>query len=118
VRKTALALAAAAALAGGGCSSITTSVDYDPGTTFATYKTYAFKDVFDRDAFEMKRVRAALDRTLAAKGLTKTDPKADAKPDLWVVLHVKTHNDKVITTWGTGWGVRILNELVEEHYED
>jgi leucyl aminopeptidase len=24
----------------------------------------------------------------------------------------------LIPSWGTGWGVRILNELVAEHYED
>jgi hypothetical protein len=48
----------------------------------------------------MRRVRAAIDRTLAAKGLTK----ADGKPDLWVVLHTRTRNDTRITTWAPAWG--------------
>lgn len=94
--------ALAAVLSGAGCSSITTNVDYDPGAHFAAYHTYAFKDVHGRDEFQMKRVEAAVDKTLQAKGLAK----ADGKPDLWVVLHTKTRHDKQITTFSTGWGWR------------
>ena len=101
---TALALAAAALLAGSGCSSITTTVDYDPATNFASYKTYAFKDVHGRGEFQMKRVEAAIEKSLAAKGLAKTDGKADVKPDLWVVLHARLKNDKQITSYNSGWG--------------
>lgn len=106
MRKTSLlALAASAAvLAGAGCSSVTTNVDYDPATNFASYKTFAFKDVHGRGEFQMKRVEAAIERTLAAKGLTKMDPKADGKPDLWVVLHAKLKNDRQITSYNSGWG--------------
>ncbi len=101
MKKFLLPLAAAAAvLAGAGCSSITTKVDYDTGAHFAGYRTYAFKDVHDRDAFQMKRVQAAVDRTLQAKGLTK----ADGKPDLWVVLHTRTRTDRVVSTYSSGWG--------------
>jgi hypothetical protein len=95
-----LALAAATALASAGCSSIATNVDYDQTAPFSAYRTYAFKDVHDRDAFQMKRVQGAIDRTLVAKGLSK----ADGKPDLWVVLHTRTRNDKRVTTYATGWG--------------
>lgn len=101
----ALALAAAAALlAGSGCSSVTTTVDYDPATNFGAYKTFAFKDVHGRGQFQMKRVENAIERTLGAKGLVKMDAKADVKPDLWVVLHTKLKNDKQITTYNSGWG--------------
>ena len=100
MRNVLLAAAASAALAVAGCSSITTNVDYDPATAFASYKTYAFKNALDRDAFQMKRVVTAIDKTIASKGLAK----AAEKPDLWVYLYVRTHHDKVITTWGTGWG--------------
>lgn len=95
-----LAFAAATALAGAGCSSITTNVDFDAGAHFAGYRTYAFKDVHDRDALQMKRVQAAIDRTLAAKGLSK----AEGKPDLWVVLHTRTRNERRVTTYSSGWG--------------
>lgn len=97
-----LTLAAATALAGAGCSSITTNVDYDTTARFDAYHTYAFKDVHERDAFALRRVRAALDRTLQAKGLAK----AEGKPDLWVVLHTRMRNERQVTTFSTGWGWR------------
>ncbi len=96
-----VAAAAIATLAGAACTTVTTSVDYDPATSFAAYKTYAFKDTFDRDLFQLKRVKAAMEKTLGAKGLAKAE---EGKPDLWVVLHVRTKNDKLITTWSSGWG--------------
>ncbi len=97
-----LTLAAATALAGAGCSSITTNVDYDTTAHFDAYRTYAFKDVHERDAFALRRVRAALDHTLQAKGLTK----AEGTPDLWVVLHTRMRNERQVTTFSTGWGWR------------
>jgi hypothetical protein len=100
VRSPFLLALAATALAGVGCSSITTNVDYDQAAQFSAYRTYAFKDVHDRDTLQMKRVQGAIDRTLVAKGLAK----ADGKPDLWVVLHTRTRNDKRVTTFGSGWG--------------
>ncbi|HEY3349186.1 MAG TPA: DUF4136 domain-containing protein [Thermoanaerobaculia bacterium] len=95
-----LALAAAAVLTGAGCSSITTNVDFDTTARFDAYRTYAFKDVHEGDAFQMKRVQAAIDRSLQAKGLTK----ADGKPDLWVVLHTRMRNQRQVTTFSSGWG--------------
>lgn len=104
MRKTFLAFAASAALAGAGCSSITTTVDFDPATNFGAYRTFAFKDVHGRGEFQMKRVEAAIEKTLAAKGLRRMDAKADGKPDLWVVLHAKLKNDRQITSYNAGWG--------------
>jgi len=95
-----LTLAAATALAGAGCSSVKTNVDYDAATNFASYKTFAFKDVHGRGEFQMKRVETSIERTLVAKGLTKTDEK----PDLWVVLHTRLKNDRQITSYNAGWG--------------
>jgi hypothetical protein len=101
----ALALAAAAALfAGSGCSSLRTNVDYDPATNFGSFKTYAFKDVHGRGEFQMKRVEAAIEKVLTAKGLAKTEVRAEVKPDLWVVLHARMKNDKQITSYNAGWG--------------
>lgn len=98
-KNTLLALAAATAFAGAGCSSITTNVDYDTTAHFDAYHTYAFKDVHN-NAFQMKRVRAAIDNTLFTRGIKR----AEGKPDLWVVLHTRTKNDKLITTYDMGWG--------------
>lgn len=97
-----LTLAAAAALTAAGCSSITTNVDFDTTAHFDRYHTYAFKDVHGQNAFALKRVQAAIDRTLAAKGLAK----ADGEPDLWVVLHTRLRNERQVTTFSSGWGWR------------
>ncbi len=98
-----LAAAAASALALAACSTLHTNVDYDPGATFTNYRTYAYKDSFDLEGFQMKRVRDAIDRKLSAAGFTKV-ADTSAKPDLWVVTRVRTKHDKMITSWGGGWG--------------
>ena len=90
-----------AALLLAGCSSIDTNVDYDRAANFASYKTFAFKDVRSPDSpLRMRRVQSAIERTLASRGLAK----ADGTPDLWVVLHTRTRNQTRVTTWDTGWG--------------
>jgi hypothetical protein len=95
-----LALAGCSVLAG--CSSVETHVDYDRGTNFSSYRTFAFKDVRTPDSpLSLKRVRAAVTRTLASRGLAEA---ADAKPDLWVVLHTRTHRQTQVTTYNAGWG--------------
>ena len=84
-----------------GCSSIDTNVDYDRTASFSSYKTFAFKDVRTPDSpLRMRRVQSAIERTLASRGFAK----ADGTPDLWVVLHTRTHTQTRVTTWDTGWG--------------
>jgi hypothetical protein len=84
-----------------GCSSIETKVDYDRATSFSSYKTFAFKDVRTPDSpISTRRVRAAIDKTLASRGLAK----ADGTPDLWVVLHTRTRRQTQVTTYNSGWG--------------
>jgi len=48
-------------------------------------------------------VRDAIDKTLGARGFTRTADAA-TKPDLWVVTRVRSKNDKLITAWGSGGG--------------
>ena len=76
-----LAAVAVSALAFAACSTLTTSVDYDPGATFANYKTYAYKDSFDLEGFQMKRVRDAIDKRLVSAGFAKTPDAAIATWD-------------------------------------
>jgi Domain of unknown function (DUF4136) len=84
-----------------GCSSIETKVDYDRAASFSSYKTFAFKDVRTPDSpISMRRVQAAIDKTLASRGLAK----ADGTPDLWVVLHTRTRRQTQVTTYSSGWG--------------
>ena len=62
-----------------------TSFDFDKTAEFAKFKTYTFKDGKKvGDPLIDKRIVAALETELAAKGLTKND----ATPDLVVVYHV------------------------------
>jgi hypothetical protein len=97
-----------AALLVAGCSSVETHVDYDRAQNFSSYRTFAFKDVRTPDnPISLKRVRAAVSRTLGSRGLAES---AGEKPDLWVVLHTRAHRQTQVTTynpgWGWGWGWR------------
>jgi hypothetical protein len=101
LKRTPLLLIALLAVASAGCSSIETKVDYDRAASFSSYKTFAFKDVRTPDnPISLRRVQAAIDRTLSSRGLAK----ADGTPDLWVVLHTRTRRQTRVTTYSSGWG--------------
>ena len=101
-----------------------TSYDYDKTADFAKYKTYSLKDGTKvGDPLIDRRIVAAIETELAAKGFTKSD----AKPDVAVVYHVAFDKQKDITAyntggyggygyrWGGGWGttdVRVNEILV------
>lgn len=84
-----------------GCaSSITTSVDYDRSIDFSRYRTYGWlrparigNDILER------RLTAAIDRGLAARGLTRSDT-----PDLYVAMHGRLSKEVQYTAFDTGWG--------------
>jgi hypothetical protein len=83
------------------CSSITTSADWDQAADFSQYKTYAWKDVEPmQNQLTEERLKSAIDRALASKGLTKVD----SNPDLWVVMHARLSKETQINTYNTGWG--------------
>jgi hypothetical protein len=85
-----------------GCSSIETHVDYDRAANFSSYHTFAFKDVREtQNPIAMRRVRTAIVRTLSSRGYSETP---DGTPDLWLVLHTRTHRQAQVTTWSSGWG--------------
>ena len=93
---TALALLLVPAMA----SAQKTSYDYNKAANFAGFKTYALKDGTKvGDPLIDDRIAAAIDRELAAKGLTKSD-----NPDLFVVYHVAFDKQKDISTYSSGYG--------------
>ena len=103
-----------------------TSYDYDKSASFTGYKTYAQKEgtKVGQQLID-DRIVAAIDKELAAKGLTKSE----ANPDLVVVYHVAFDKEKDISTyssgygggygpygygWGGGWGGSTTNTTVRD----
>jgi hypothetical protein len=80
-------------------SSITTSVDYDRSVDFSRYRTYGWlPSRIGNDIFE-KRLTAAIDRELAARGLVRSD-----RPDLLVAIHGRLSKEVQYTAYDAGWG--------------
>ncbi len=77
-----------------------TSYDFDKTAAFSTFKSYALKDGTSvGQKLIDDRIVAAIDKELAAKGLTKSD-----NPDVFVVYHVAFDKEKDISTYSSGYG--------------
>ncbi len=77
-----------------------------PGTDFTKFKTYKWVKIQGAeypDDITNQQIQGAIDKQLAAKGLTKTD---DEKADLYVGYQVAVAQEKEWNTYGTGasWG--------------
>ncbi|PCI36219.1 MAG: hypothetical protein COB60_00420 [Flavobacteriaceae bacterium] len=72
------------------CTSIRVSSDYDSKTDFSKYKTFAFYkkgiDKVELSSLDKKRILAAVEQELLAKGFTKSD-----NPDVLVNIFTKAH---------------------------
>ena len=94
-------VAAVCLVAAVGCSTLTTSADYDPSTDFSKYKTWDWKDDGSiKNELLAKRIEAALDSEMGRKGLTRDRQN----PDLLVVVHGRLSKETRINTYDTGWG--------------
>jgi len=88
-----------------GCSSLDTSFDYDTGADFSRLRAYTW--IEDSSAAEaatltLKRVRAAVDETLVARGY-----RADAQaPDFLVAAHISSAERVQVTDWGYTYAPR------------
>jgi len=71
------------------CSSVNVYSDYDKGTDFSNYKTYAFYkkgiDKVEISDLDKKRILRAIERELKAKGMVPSD-----NPDLLVNIFTKS----------------------------
>ena len=104
-----------------------TTYDFDKSATFAQFKTYSMKQgTPTKDELIDRRIIAAIETQLAAKGFVRND----AAPDVVVLYHVAMDEEKDISSfssgpmyggygygWGGGWGttttdVRVRNILV------
>src|SRR5260370_6797646 len=78
--------------------------DFDKEKDFSKYKTYkwvAIKGADQPDDLMSKRITAAIDAELAAKGMTKTE--ADTA-DLYIGYQTAIGQEKEFTSYNTGWG--------------
>ena len=100
MKKTAL-LAAALALLAAACSTLSTSVDFDPVADFGRYKTYSWKDTGDvADKTWGRRIEAVLEDTAATKGLKQVKEGGD----LWMAVHARFSTEYQVNYWNSGWG--------------
>jgi hypothetical protein len=75
--------------------------DFDKGTDFTTFKTYALKDGTPvGQPLIDERIVAAIDTQMAAKGFKKDE----TNPDVFVVYHVAFDKQKDISTFSSGYG--------------
>ena len=89
----------------GACRSYDLTYDYDVTATFSRYKTFDYytskKGTGGTTSLMDKRVRAAVEQELKAKGFAM-ETKAD--PDFLVTYYPIVKNRKVRTTVRSGWG--------------
>jgi hypothetical protein len=83
-----------------GCSSVSTTVDYDRNTDFGRYRTYSWREGHRANPISDRRIKDAVDRVLASRGLTRVEGDGD----LTVVYHGRTSRHVVVDSWGPGWG--------------
>ena len=91
----------ALALFGTTASAQTVSYDYDRGTDFSRLKTYSWVPGTNlRDELNHKRIVAAVDAQLAAKGMTRVEAGAD----VLVAYHASFDRDLQINATSSDWG--------------
>jgi hypothetical protein len=90
------------------CSSVRTSHDFDPGTDFSAWRSYAWYasesprtgDPRLDNPLLHDRIVAAVDRTLAARGYALVQ---DRTPDFYVNHHLSTEQRLDVRTMNTGY---------------
>jgi hypothetical protein len=119
-----LGLACLAAIVPSVVSAQKTTYDFDKSASFAQYRTYSMKNGTPTgQPLVDKRIVAAIESELAAKGFTKND----TAPDVFVVFHMAFDEEKDISTfssgpiyggygwgWGGGWGSTTTDVRVRE----
>jgi hypothetical protein len=104
---TGVAVAAAVAVTASLAGAQDVGYNAMPGADFTKYKTYKWvkiKDAQYPDAITDTQIQQAIDKQLAAKGLTKTDGDT---ADLFVGYQVAIDQEKqwnAYSTGGAGWG--------------
>ena len=101
-----------------------TTYDFDKTATFGAFRSYAFKEgTPTKNELIDKRLLAAIEAQLAAKGFVKND----TAPDVFVVFHIAFDEQQDISAyssgpmyggygygWGGGWGSTTTDVRVRE----
>jgi hypothetical protein len=74
--------------------------DYDHGAQFGQYKTYSWEKVQTRDPLLVDRIKGAVNRALAEKGMTEVPSGGD----LEVFAIETTQNQQTLDTFYNGFG--------------
>jgi hypothetical protein len=101
--KKVLGLAAAMLLIGSFAAAQDVSYNFDQQADFTKYKTYKWVEVKggeQLDAITTKQITDAIEKQLAAKGLTKATGDA---ADMFVAYQVAVTQEKELQTWNTGY---------------
>lgn len=89
-------------LLAGGAAAQDVSYDYDRSANFSAYGTYAWvSGTSQADNLNHARIVAAVDRQLAAKGLTQVD--STGNPDALVLYQVALTEDLEINGYDNRW---------------
>ena len=85
------------------CASVSVASDYDKAVDFSQYKTFAFHkngvDKVEISDLDKKRILRAIDESLTAKGLSKSD-----QPELLINIFTKSRENVNVSTYNAGWG--------------
>ena len=74
--------------------------DYDRSANFSQYKTYSWQKVQTQDPLWVDRIKAAVNATLQAKGLTPVESGGD----IAIVALEMTRNQQTLNTFYDGFG--------------
>ena len=119
-----LAITLAIALAPAIASAQKTTYDFDKSASFAQFKSYSLQEgTPTKNALIDKRIVAAIETQLAAKGFVRND----VSPDVMVLFHVAFDEQKDISSfssgpmyggygygWGGGWGTTTTDVRVRD----
>jgi hypothetical protein len=84
-------------------SAQSVSYDFDKSADFSKLRTYAWTAGTEiKDELNHKRIVAAVDAELAARGMVKVE--ADAGPDVLVAYHASFDRDLQISGFSSGFG--------------
>jgi hypothetical protein len=83
------------------CSSVAVKSDFDANANFPAYKTFDFMPHPGGNALHNKRVEAAIEQELIAKGLQK---QTAGRPDLLVAYHTNVKDKIDVDTYGYRYG--------------